>query len=823
MIIPSVQANPEPSLPSNLPTKLRDLKQPARTVKEWLAQVEAMTVPVTGVTLERTAAGLDITLETAEGKPLQVDATKFRAEGKSLIADIPNAVLALPNAQEFSADNPTVEIATVRVTQTDASTIRVSVVGTTALPKSEVTLKVGGLAYSLNPEGETPEEELVVTGEGQRGYRVPNATTATKTDTPLRDVPASIQVIPRQLIEDRQSDRLGDALRNVSGIQQPNVGSRNNFDIFFIRGFSSGNEGVLRDGLRDRTNSRVLTDTISLERIEVLKGPVAALYGQGGLGGTINLVTKQPLSQPFYSISASAASFDFYRGTLDFTGPLNSDRTLLYRFTAAAQTTGSFGDFVESQQYFVSPSLAWQIGKNTKLTVNLEYTAAPRRDDFGIPAVGTILRNPNGRISRKLFIGEPDDADNRYALRVSSNLEHRFSDNWQIRSAFRGTFYRANQPEVFPGALSANGRFLTRTFSEPGDLNDTNDYALDTYVVGKVATGSVLHQLVFGVDLFKEYNRFNGQTRAIAPIDLFNPVYGSPLGAVLSRSDSKTERKALGIYLQDQITLADNLKLLLGGRFDILNQEDNNFVRATESFQQNEAFSPRVGIVYQPIQPLSLYASYGRSITQVVGTTFDTGLFEPERGTQYEVGIKADLSSRMSAILAFYDLTRKNVTTPDPRDIRFSVQTGEQRSRGIEFDLSGEILPGWNIFASAAYTDAEVIADNTFRVGNSLALIPKFSASLWTTYEIQKGNLRGLGFGLGLYYVGDRQGDLANTFEIPNYLRTDAAIFYKRDRLRVSLNIRNLFDITYFESALSRVGVLYGDPLTVQGTISFTF
>lgn len=196
---------------------------------------------------------------------------------------------------------------------------------------------------------------------------------------------------------------------------------------------------------------------------------------------------------------------------------------------------------------------------------------------------------------------------------------------------------------------------------------------------------------------------------------------------------------------------------------------------------------------------------------------------KPERGTQYEVGIKADVSNRLSATLAFYDLTRTNVLTADPNNPLNTIPVGEQISRGIEFDISGEILPGWNIIAGYAYTNARITKDNSPNQGNRINNVPYNSFNLWTTYELQSGNLKGLGFGLGLFYSGDRQGDLANSFELPSYLRTDAPIFYRRDRFRAALNFRNLFDVDYFESSLSRGRVFYGNPFTVQGTISWEF
>lgn len=330
--------------------RLKDLNRPAATVKDWLAQVQAATVQVTNVRVDSTDSGLEITLETADDKPLQVDATKFRSQGNSLIADIPNAVLRLPNAQAFNAENPTEEITNVRVVQQDTSSIRVTVTGNNALPKTEVTLKTGGLAYSLNPEGETPEEEVVVTGERLgSGYAAPDASTATRTDTPISDIPQSIQVVPQQVLKDQQVIQASEALRNVSGVQLAITGGGSE-DIYFIRGFQQNIN--LRDGFRD--SDQKLVETANLERIEVLKGPASVLYGNVDPGGVINFVTKQPLRDPFYAFGVQAGSFGLVRPFVDLSGPLNPERTLLYRLNTVYQHGGIFGTLTKRLNVFLS-------------------------------------------------------------------------------------------------------------------------------------------------------------------------------------------------------------------------------------------------------------------------------------------------------------------------------------------------------------------------------------------------------------------------------------------------------------------------------------
>jgi iron complex outermembrane recepter protein len=802
---------------------IRERERPATSVKAWLAQIEASVVRVIGVKVEQIDEELEITLTTADDKPLTVDATKFRVEGDRLIAEISNAVLALPNAQEFATENPTEDIATVQVVQQGDSQIQIVVTGKGVRPKTEVSLKTGELAYSLNAGDDIADDEIIVTGAGQRGYRVPNSTTGSGTDTPIRDLPFSVQVVPQELLQDRQVESVNEALRTVAGVTPDNP-SYSAFEGLTIRGFTGRN--IIRNGLRDDTNITNRIAIPNIEQIEVLKGPAGALFSQGGPGGTVNIITKKPLSMPRYTIDAAIGNFDTYSGSLDFTGPLNDSKTLLYRFVAGAYSSGTFIDFFDRRNFVIAPTLTWQINPKTKLTLDGEYTISEQPNARGLPAKGTVLPNINGQLPRNRFIGEPEDEldkNDRYSMRLGYTFEHQMSPNWQFRNAFRASFLPNPQNSLFPSALLDDERTLERGLFSTKDQSQDN-YTIDTNVVGTFKTGSIAHKVLVGVDFNLDIYAASNREFALAPIDIFNPVYRQPRGELLGEFPREPfTTTSLGFYFQDQIDLLPNLKLLLGGRFDFVGQEID-FIDGTESSQTNQAFSPRVGIVYQPTGWLSLYTSYSRSFLQSVGTTFDNTLFQPERGTQYEAGIKADfLDRRLSTTLAFYQITRSNVLTEDLLNPNFSIQTGEQRSRGVELDIAGEILPGWKIAAGYAYTEAEITADNTFAVGNRINNVPENALSLWTTYEIQSGALKGLGAGLGLFYVGERQGDLDNSFQAPSYTRTDASLFYRRDNFHIGLNIENLFDVRYFETAESPLRVYYGAPFTIRGTISWTF
>lgn len=738
------------ALPHSAIPRIRDLDRPSTTVKEWVMQVEAATTQITAVKLERTEDGLDIVLETADGKPLQIDATKFRREGTSLIAEIPNVVLALPEGQTFAAENPTEDIAIVQVVQ-EGSIVRVSVAGKEALPKTEVTLKTGGLAYGLNLAEDTADDEIVVTGEGQDGYRVPNASTATRTDTPIRDIPQSIQVVPQEVLRDQQAFRLDDALRNVPGVS-PNFGS-SSINTFRIRGFEANS--YLRDGLPDPIAATgALTELPSIEQVEVLKGPASVLFGFGNPGGTINLVTKAPLRQPFYGIEAAIGNYNSYRGTIELSGPLNRSQTILYRLNTAYSKSDSFVDFVDSSNFSIVPVLQIVIGDRTNLILEGEYSYDRGSYASGVPVIGSILANPNGKVSRNANFGEPGEGNTESLLRIGYRLEHEFNDNLRLRSAFRASFLSYEDKVTIPTRLRSDNRTFNRFYREY-EIEQSN-YFLTNNLIGKFSTGSIQHQLLFGVDL----SRYSFRTPryvdfAAAPIDIFNPIYRQPLGEITTPDYRELiQTDSLGIYLQNQVTLLDNLKLLLGVRFDSFEQNYEFFTDNTQTSQSGSAFSPRFGIVYQPIPAISLYASYTTSFAPARGLVFFSNFdrpLEPGRGRQFEVGVKADLSNRLSTTLALYELTRTNVLVDDPNNPGFSIQTGEQQSKGIELSLAGEILPGWNIFAGYAYTDARITKDTTLAVGNRLNNTPNHSFNLWASYQIQTGNLRGLGFGLGLF------------------------------------------------------------------------
>ena len=798
----------------------------------WFAQIPL--VQITNVRLEDTETGLQVLLETASGELAEPTTT---VSGNALIAEIPNAVLALPEDDEFQQFEPTEDIALVQVIALPDERVQVVITGTDAAPTAEVSIAATGLTLSLTTgmaqAGAADEAlRLVVTGEEGSRYVEPNTATATRTDTSLRDIPQSIQVSPREVLEDQQVITLEDALRNVSGA----VSGEQTFSgqQFIIRGFDGA--AILQDGLR-RNDGRLFgfAELANLESLEVLKGPASVLTGRVQPGGVINLVTKQPLSEPFYDLEFQVGSRGLISPSLDFSGPLTADGRLLYRLNALVRTGDSFRDFdTDSERFFIVPTIRWLISDRTDLTVSLEYTDDERPADNGLVAIGDEVADiPFDRV-----IGELDDIRKQEILRVAYNFEHRFSNNWRIRNAFSYLNSDAESTVASPISPSADETGdITLAFSALRTPLEVFD--LQTNFVGEFNTGSIEHTLLFGVDLFRLREPTGREIRSdfFSPIafNVFDPVYGTvsrpDIEDVLLFTALEIRSDTLGVYLQDQVTLLDNLKLLAGIRYETVEQETINNPtdlnpNSSESTLNEDAFTPRVGLVYQPIEEVSLYGSYTTSFVPNCETTVDGEILEPEWGEQFEIGARAELlEGRLVANVAFFDITKENVATTDPDNIFFPVASGEQRSRGIELDIAGEILPGWNIIANYAYTDAEITEDEDGNEGNRLTGVPEHNFNLWTTYDIQDGPLKGLGFGLGFNYVSERFGDTANSFTAEDYFVTNAAISYERDNWRVALNIRNLFDVDYIESAgRSRgFGISPGEPFTLIGSFSIEF
>lgn len=802
--------------------RLDQMEHPASTIEEWLAQ---STVQITGVQINSTETGFEIRLETATN---QQPAITTSVIGNALIADIPNAVLALPEGDEFQAVNPVDDIALVTVIPRGTG-VRVSVTGVDAPPTADVETDSQNWVLSVTPGSpgtDTAEAaeaiQVVVTGEGEEGYNPSTASTGTRIEAPLRDVPLTLQVIPRQVIEDRQITRLTELADNVPGVEAFSGYGGLPSNDYYIRGFNTGES--FRNGFRDFTFISP-RDVANVERVEFLRGPASVLYGGGfNLTGAVNTITERPLAEPRYEIDATIGSYDFYRSTFDLTGPVE-DLPLLYRLNFAYTNTGSFRDFNESESVFVTPVLTWNIGPRTTLTAEFEYQNYDYVFDRGFPPGDVFLDLP-----RERFLFEPDvnraQFDSYY---FGYNFEHEFNDQWKIRQGFGGLIVEGNTEAAVLANYSdpfvdEDGRTLQRE-AQRSDESQEN-FSLQTEIIGEFSTGSIDHNLLFGVEYARYKFAYDFFNASLGPIDIFDPSYGDEPGDYSPSSAEEYGTRNIGVYLQDLIYLTPDLIVLAGGRLDFNDSFYRDTLNDTTYNERSDTnFSPRLGIVYQPGEDTSLYFNWANAFTpNVFGGRTRTGeAFDPERGEQFELGLKQEFfDDRLSANLALYHITRQNVSTTDPEDPDFSIQTGEQTSQGVELDVTGEILPGWNMIAAYAFTDAFVSEDNSIPEGDRLAGIPEHTASLWTTYQIQSGDLQGLGFGLGLVYVDEREAQLPNTgVTLPSYFRTDASLFYRRDNWRVAVNIKNLFDVKYYNT--QGFFITPQAPFTILANVSVEF
>ena len=724
-------------------------------------------------------------------------------------------------------------------------------------------------AVSLNRSAEPagaetkPAElpEVKVTAPAETGYSTPNATTATKTDTPIMETPVAVEVVPQQVLQDQQVTSIDQALKNVSGVTVQGGGSANNgqpFSTTVLRGFETG--AHFRNGVRLDSQGGD-SDTYSLQfanidRIEVLKGPAAVLYGAVEPGGIVNIVTKQPLTKPYYSVEQQFGSFDFYRTSIDATGPVTKDGRLLYRINASYEDSGSFVDLVYNRNYFVAPTLKWNIDPSTQATLEFEYRNVNFGQNFGILPLlnGKLINNdPSANYGER-------SPDKEQTSLIVLNGSHQFNSDWSVRQQFLFENLDTNSAGILPlgvvtPAPTASGVGMSRGINQVS--NDQQTYSVNLDLTGHVETAGIKHTLLLGGD----YVRFQvhgsilqaGQIDGnVSYIDVFNPVHpGTPFsGPVTPFISSSGMVDTFGLYLQDQLALPWDFHLLGGIRYQFLSQDSfanlPAFALSQNISVRDDAVTPRVGLLWRPRDWLSLYGSYAENFgpNNNSSITPDGKLVPPTSAHQWEVGAKTDsLGGRLSATLAYFDLTKTNIPTADPANPGFVLLIGEARSTGLELDLQGEVLPGWNIIANYAYTNARVTqaspADTSNPVGSPLGGVPKDLGHLWTTYEFQFRELRGLKIGAGATYNGPEPYLFAGTssLRIPGYATLDltAGYSFKLGLLKssVQLNATNILDKIYIiNSELpttdnppygTQRAVIYGAPRTLLGSLKIEF
>ena len=671
-------------------------------------------------------------------------------------------------------------------------------------------------------------------------YVLPNATSGTKTDTPIMETPLNVQVISKQVMKDQQVITLSDSLKNVSGITTANGGLSGGTDggieqTIFLRGFAS--DTYFRDGFRLQQGAGQ-REMANVENVEVLKGPAAILYGLVEPGGMVNVVTKKPQETPYYAMSQQFGSHNLYRTTVDATGPIADNKAILYRMNMSYQNSGSFRDFVGKEDVFLAPVLKWNFSPRTQVTFELEYNYQHLGLDAGfVPLLNNQLINMP--IKRNYSGYSPGTTETVYG---GFNWSHQFDDDWTIKHKFSVNQKQDVTNVLWP--LLADAVNVSRIYY--AQKNQYNTYSTNFDLTGHFDTFWLKHTLLLGGD----YYNINTVTNSgyalnavtfydLSTINTFNPVQpGTPFTQSVTPNINSVSNVVdqYGLYIQDQIKLPYNVQVMGGIRYQNLHQAQTSQPLGASSqltALSQDAVTPRVGILWKAQNWLSLYANYAESFGANTGIVYPNKPIPPSNAEQYEGGIKTEFfDGRLRSTLAYFDLTKTNIATCDTihsNSCSFSFATGAVRSRGPELDIQGEILPGWNAILTYANLDARTTIGDPTQVGQRPYNVPRNTGSFWSTYDLQDPDLKGLKIGGGVT-VRDGQSACCDTprFISPGYATVDLLAGYAvklgQTKVTTQLNINNLLNKHYYtgistSSSLGEGFVDFGAPRTVLGSI----
>ena len=692
-----------------------------------------------------------------------------------------------------------------------------------------------------------------------KNYVAPISSTGTKTDTPLMETPVNIQVITPQVLEDQTATSLDQALTNVSGV----ISNESNQEHIIIRGFDT-NQTVFVDGFRiydyQGTGNINLTNT---DTIEVMKGPAATLYGEAQPGGIINIVSKQPQATPYSSVEQSVGSWNHYITKFDSTGPVNEDKTLLYRLDGSYDTSNYWRDGVYNKSTSIAPTFKWIISPQTQATIKVEYTHNPYVVDNG--QVVPFINGQLVPISRTANFYDPAlDRAVDDTTRIGFNWSHQFNDDWSIKNQFMsnsahgvGTYVNGGAgflPPGTPGNIGNDWNF-SRNASYTDFTQNTKATSLD--LTGHFDTAGLKHTLLMGADysITTSPTSFMGGLNN-STISVSNPVEPGSAALALDPNNlyySGQNTYDTGAYIQDQIKLPHNVDLLAGLRYqawrlsswyDLEGSTNAGFTGLVQNPSYNDsAVTPRLGIVWEAEKWLSLYGQYSDNYFPNQGFDYQHQTLKATGAKNEEIGLKTQtVDGKLKATLTYFDLTKTNVVSADLTHLDlitglYDYQTtiGEVNSKGVELDVQGEIKPHWNVIVTYAYTDAKVTFDTNTpsTVGNRMQNVPLNMASLWNTYDFTNGEMAGWTLGGGIVARGSSL-DASNTITTPGYAILNAMARYttkwNKSKLTTQVNINNLFNVNYYVSSSydyrgygNMAGVNYGNPLAVMATVKLEY
>lgn len=682
----------------------------------------------------------------------------------------------------------------------DRETVLVSPDGTRAM-----------VGYTLTP--------LVVVGQRSRGYSAARTATATKTNTPLRDTPQSVSVITHEVIADQAMQGMADVVRYVPGITMgQGEGHR---DAPTIRGNSSTADFFV-DGMRD--DAQYFRDLYNVERVEALKGSNAMIFGRGGGGGVINRVSKEAQWAPTRVVTLEGGSFDHKRTTVDFGQGVGSAVAL--RFTGMYEDSEGFRDQAELRRFGLNPTLALGLGARTTLRAGYEYFSDDRRVDRGIPS----FQGRPSSANITTFFGNPDSSYATLRLSAgSATLEHALPSGLTIHNRTRYTRYDKFYQNSFPGAVNAAGTQVS--LAAYSNATDRRNVFNQTDVTYALSTGGLRHTLLVGAEIGRQetenfrrtgyYN--NSATTLSAP--LAQPTVAAPITFRQSASDAdnRTTASVAGVYLQDQVELSRHWQAIAGVRYERFDVDFHDNRKDQDLSRDDQLISPRVGLLFKPSDAASLYGSYSVSYLPSSGDQFSSlsatlETLEPEQFTNSELGAKWDVLPNLALTAAVYRLDRTNTAAPDPDDATRTVQTGSQRTNGVELGGSGSVTDAWQVLGGVAFQRAKITSTTTAAAaGQRVPLVPERTFSLWNRFQI----LPALGVGLGVVHQTEMFAAIDNTVTLPGFTRADGALFVRlTPLLSAQVNVENLLDTQYYSTSHGNNNIMPGASRTVRVSVS---
>ncbi|QES88657.1 TonB-dependent siderophore receptor [Rhizosphaericola mali] len=708
-------------------------------------------------------------------------------------------------------------------------------------------------------------QDVEVIGRKEKSYRSSSSFVGTKTSTPIKLVPQSISYVTKETLDDQLAFKTSDAIKNISGVNQF---SYNNND-FVLRGFRASN--TLINGLRISTRGWSQNLLPYVERVEVIKGPASALFANTDPGGTINTVTKKPLDNARKSISFVTGSYNTYRMTTDFTGPMNQNKTLLYRLNLAYQNTQSFRVLQDAEAFVIAPSFSFVPNEKTRVNFDLVYQYNKGRLDRGQPIFGASGGTDLYSTPVSFAIGRKNDFQNELNLFSTISLQHQLSKNISFNASYLKSMYQEDLLEHRTNnkyAVDSLGNEIPTLMGMSTIRRQRKNYVdnLTAYFNFNFETGPFEHNILVGYDHIQEvfplgnstynasgflsadgkstissfnpkkpelYQYKNGIPVPNVPyFDLQNPDYSiSEISRYINVSAMETPSKYFvnGVYLQEQLRWG-NLRALIGFRQEFYTDVENYTKKAEKNIQQ-KAFIPRFGLVYTPIEPVSFYATYTQGYqpqtASIIGDTATYGgPFDPLRSKMIEGGAKmAFFNNKLSVTVAAYRIEQNNILVngniPDkPDGLR---QIGQQVAKGFELETYGSINRNLNITANFSYNIAKVTkSDNEEEVGTIMPNAPKSQGNIWAKYNVSKGYFNGLGIGLGANYATKRNTNSA-ILVLPSYWIGNAALYYQIDKFKIQANFNNILNKTYWVGGFDFNRLFPGMPRNYMISIGYTF